>query len=211
MTDTPIVTDHPSSNGQGPTAGEVTYDPLKLSSLRSKSGVLKGLRALPSRIPIVHRPENGEFFRIRPGGEYTEIVDLLTCTSASNSGDRHALYVVVDEVRPLLERFVKPHRITVGINRQKVVFLWARALSAGENSWTDSVWAAQHKARTAWVTLESDMARSEYTVHYAENDEWGDPEWDDRTLEDLIGDAFKDRVIQSADHPVALRLRGLAD
>jgi hypothetical protein len=209
-----LPVDEPSVNGSGPAEkpAEVTYDPLKLQNLRSKSGVLKGLRALPSRVPIVHRPDAGDFFRIGRGDEYTEIIDLLECTTASNSGDRHALYVVTDDARYLLERFIKPHRVAIGINRQKVVFLWARAAGAGDNSWTESVWRAWELAKTSWVTLESDMPHSEYKVHYAEADqEWGDPDWPNQTLEEVIGQAFRDRVIASIDDPVAQRLRGVID
>src|SRR5262249_42271670 len=128
----------PSENGDRP--AEVVYDPLKLSNLRSKSTVLKGVTTMQSRVPVPHRPDEGVWVRVRPGEEHSEIVDLLVATNASNSADRNTLYVATDGVRADLERFIRPHRVAVGITyHDKVVFLWVRSLPTGTNTWTDSV------------------------------------------------------------------------
>jgi hypothetical protein len=212
----PKTTTDPSQNGQVPDPtpaappGEVVYNPLKLSSLRSKSSVLKGVWTDPSRVPIYSRPDVNTWVRVRPGEEYTDIIDLLVATNASNSKDRNPLYVVTDDVRPELERFLKPHRVMVGITyHDKVQFLWVRAISTGSNSWTDSVMSAMDEALTDWVSLETDHALDEYKRHHAPHSkEWGDPKWPDQTLEDVVNLAFRDRIIDSLDHTVAKRLLG---
>lgn len=202
-------TTDPSANGSGP--AEVVYDPLKLSSLRSKSSVLKGVTSMQSRVPIEHRPAQGVWVRVRPGEANTEIIDLLVATNTSNSADRNNLYVVTDGVRPDLEAFVRPHKVAVGMTyHDKVVFLWVRSLSVGNNSWTDSALKAMTTAQAAWVTMETDHPLNEYKVHVAPNTEqWGEPKWPDQSLEELVETAFRDRVIRSLDHPIAARLLGL--
>ena len=197
-----------SPNGTEPVSEtqEVIYDPTNLANIRSKKG-LKGLNSMPSRVPITTRPENGEFFRVRPGEEFTADIDLLVTTSTSNSSDRQAFYVITDEARVPVERFIKCCHVRVGINRQKVLFLWVRPVS--ENTYTESCWKAQAKAEKSWVTLESDNDLKEYKVHWAEDDlEWGDPKWPDITLQEAITQAFQGRIITSVDDPVVLKLRG---
>jgi hypothetical protein len=191
--------------------GEVVYNPLKLDKLRSKSSVLKGVWTDPSRVPVWSTPETNMWVRVRPGEEYAAVIDLVVATNASNSGDRNPLYVATDDVRPEMERFIRPHRVTVGITyHDKVVFLWARSLGAGSNTWTDSVMKAMDEAETDWVSLESDRAHSEYKVHHSpRSKEWGEPLWPDQTLEDVVGLALRDRIIDSMDHVVVKRLLGL--
>ena len=210
----PLSVDEPSANGEAASAsppGEVVYNPLKLDKLRTKSSVLKGVWTDPSRVPVWSTPEANTWVRVRSGEEHAAIIDLLVATNASSSSDRNPLYVADDSVRPEMERFVKPHRVAVGITyHDKVVFLWARSLGAGSNTWTDSVMKAMDAAETDWVSLESDRAHSEYKVHHSpRSKEWGDPEWPDQTLEDVLGLALRDRIIDSLDHAVVKRLLGL--
>lgn len=212
-TDPLTETSKPSTNGKAQTATpeEVVYNPLRLDKLRTKSNVLKGVWTDPSRIPVLTRPEPNTWVRVRPGEEYTAVIDLLVATNASNSNDRNPLYVATDAVRPELERFIKPHRVAVGITyHEKVEFVWARGVGSGDNTWTASIMRAMDRAETHWVALESDRALGEYKSNVApRSGEWGDPKWHDRTLEDVLGLAFRDRVIDTLDHEVAKRLLGL--
>lgn len=202
-----------AANGQAHTVppGEVVYNPLKLDKLRTKSDVLKGVWTDPSRIPVLTRPEPNTWVRVRSGEEYSAVIDLLVATNASNSNDRNPLYVATEAVRPELERFIKPHRVVVGVtHHDKVEFLWARAVGGGDNAWTSSIMRAMDRGETHWIALESDRALGEYKVNVApRSDQWGEPKWHDRTLEDVLGLAFRDRIIASMDHDIAKRLLGL--
>ena len=89
-------------------------------------------------------------------------------TNASNSNDRNPLYVATDAVRPELERFIKPHRVAVGVTyHEKVEFVWARAVGGGDNAWNASVMRAMDRAETHWIALESDRALGEYKINVA--------------------------------------------
>ncbi len=145
------------------------------------------------------------------GEEYTAIIDLLVAKNASNSNDRNPLYVATDAVRPELERFIKPHRVVVGVTyHDKVEFLWARAVGGGDNTWNASIMRAMDRCETHWAAIESDLVLGEYKINVApRSEQWGEPKWLDRTLENVLGLAFRDRIINSMDHDIAKRLLGL--
>lgn len=200
-----------SDNGQGPPP-EVTYNPLDLSRLRSRSTVLAGVTRKPKRIPVLNTPEANSFVRVRHGAEYQATIDLVVAKNASGSSDRKPLYVAGNEdVEEELERFIRPHKIRLAITKHdRVYFVWARQELNGENSWTDSMFRAMQDAEDAWVSIEADQVLSEYTTHVSPNtDRWGEPKWPDYSLQDTIDIAFKDRIIDSLDGAVARRLLGL--
>ena len=60
-----------------------------------------------------------------------------------------------------------------------------------------------------WVRVQSNRSLGAYEIYEAAAP-WGDPEWPDVQFKDLLKIAFKDRLIDTADHPVLKRLRGEA-
>jgi hypothetical protein len=67
--------------------------------------------------------------------------------------------------------------------------------------------AAADRARTRWVRVKSNFSLSAYEVVEATG-QLSDPQWPAESLQLLIEIAFRDRVINSLDHPVICRLRG---
>ena len=65
---------------------------------------------------------------------------------------------------------------------------------------------AAELARTKWVRVQANMTLGAYEVTYAEH--LPDPEWPDVPFQELLRIAFKDRYIDSLDHPVLRQLRG---
>jgi len=59
---------------------------------------------------------------------------------------------------------------------------------------------------TRWHA-KSDMSAGAYVVYEAAGN-IPDPEWPDLTFKEIVGLAFKDRVVSSLDHPLVKRLRG---
>ena len=56
--------------------------------------------------------------------------------------------------------------------------------------------------------MAADMQLRAYRIFKAEG-QLSDPIWPDKSLQELLELAFKDRVIDNMDHPVVRRLRGL--
>ena len=59
-----------------------------------------------------------------------------------------------------------------------------------------------------WVRVSANQSLGAYEVLVAENC-ITEPEWPEHTLQELIRIAFKDRIVDSVDHAVVRRLRGL--
>jgi hypothetical protein len=53
------------------------------------------------------------------------------------------------------------------------------------------------------------MGLGGYRIYQAEG-ALTEPEWPDRTLNEILEIAFRDRIVDSEHHPVVRRLRGLA-
>jgi hypothetical protein len=94
--------------------------------------------------------------------------------------------------------------------RQGVNGLWRIKLQGpGQklNSWSRSAIQAAKKAETEWVRLKTDRAAGAYKAETAAGIA-DDPRWPDHDIAKLLEIAFRDRVIESMDHPVLKRLRG---
>jgi hypothetical protein len=58
-----------------------------------------------------------------------------------------------------------------------------------------------------WLFVRADMALGGYTQHIA-TATVPDPVWPTESLKDLLKIGFRDRLIDTVDHPVLKRLRG---
>ena len=58
-----------------------------------------------------------------------------------------------------------------------------------------------------WLFVRADMALGAYTMHIA-TATIPEPVWPTESLKELLKIAFRDRLIESVDHPVLKRLRG---
>ena len=115
-------------------------------------------------------------------------------------------------MRDALVGEIKPVLLVTAITRQSTVFIWPLALpSEGgrRNDWHETAREAAELAKKAWVRLSADMSLGAYRIYRAEG-ALSDPTWPEKSLNELLEIAFKDRIIDREDHPVVRRLRGLA-
>jgi hypothetical protein len=105
-----------------------------------------------------------------------------------------------------------PRALYLGMSRQHVLFVWPVRLPGADgkvDEWSRSALQAADLASTRWVRVTSNMQLGAYEVHEA-TAEWPEPEWPAEPFNDILRAAFKQRVIDSFDHPVLRRLRGEA-
>lgn len=203
--ETPAGHVKPSANGHSDAGGGPDpYDPasLRLSPDQTATiGVKKVLMAVP-----VRKPDRSWFVRSHPDEAYrlqTMVLELKE--------DRE-IYLVAPSLRPELatEALFKPKMLVTAINRQGVLFLWEVNLPRPDgrvDHWSRSALEAVGMASTAWVRVAANMSLGAYDVFQA-NGQLSDPEWPNTTFHDLLRIAFKDRLINSLDHPVLRKLRG---
>ena len=77
------------------------------------------------------------------------------------------------------------------------------------NSWNESALAAARLAEANWIRVAANMPGGMYDTFQAAG-ELSDPEWPELSFSELLRLCFKDRFIQTIDHPAIKALRGLA-
>ena len=88
------------------------------------------------------------------------------------------------------------------VTRQGVLLMWpVSPTDTGLNDgWQKSSREAASLAKSRWTRMASDMSLGAYRIHVAQG-ELPDPEWPEKSLSELLEIAFRDRVIDSEDHP----------
>jgi hypothetical protein len=164
-----------------------------------------GVKKLLTSIPV-RKPSAQDFIRVRPEPAYREsfpAIDLKT---------ERELYVVTRAMQAELSTECVPATLFTAINRQGVVFLWPVRLPGPDgkiNEWWRSAAEAAMLAMTRWVRVKANMDLGAYEIFTATGT-LQDPAWPELPFNELLRIAFRDRVVDSLDHPVVKRLRGLA-
>jgi hypothetical protein len=170
------------------------------------AGVAVG-REILTRVPV-RRPGRKEFVRAHPDPRMTRAMALYVDDSEDGDGEA---YPVSKDMRDTFGDDVKPTLLQVAMTRSGVVFLWPLKIPQADGgrgrSWHESAMVARDHAKTTWVKVQSDRGLSGYRVFAAEGS-IPDPRWPDKTIEELLEVAFRDRIIKSTDHPIVRKYLG---
>lgn len=185
-----------------------TADPFAdLSKLRISQDFAAGIGVKKALITVpVRKPDRQWFVRVHPEEDFrlqTAVLELR---------DEREAYLVARELWADLSGEVVPKVLFTAINRQGVVFLWGIRLPGDDgrlDEWNRSALEAAEKAQSRWVRIASNQSLRAYEVWEASTD-LPEPEWPDQPLQELLRIGFRDRFIDSLDHPVLKRLRGEA-
>ena len=165
------------------------------------------VKKLLETVPV-GRFNKQDFFRIRPEPEYRLDVGLLELKEERES------YVVAPSLQSELADEFDPATLFVGINRKGVIRIIPVKLPRddrrGKNEWASSLRSGVERAMTQWVRVTPNMSLGAYEIAVALNG-LPDPVWPDVSMRELLKIALKGGgLIDRADHPVILQLRGLA-
>jgi hypothetical protein len=164
-------------------------------------GVKRAILTIP-----VRKPAASWFVRV-----HTDESMRLQTALLELKEDRE-VYLVAQSLWPELsaESSLRPMELFTAINRQGVLFVWPVALPGADgktNPWHGAALEAATMAQERWVRVQANMSLGAYDVHYA-GGELPEPKWPELSLADILRVAFKDKRIDSHDHPVLRRLRG---
>lgn len=184
-------------------------DPFDPASLRLGADYSEGLgvRKVISTIPN-RKPNKSEWFRVRPGEEWR----LQTAVLELEKGVERSTYLVAPSLWPDLSGEITPALLLTCVNRAGDLFLWRVKLPGADgrsNTWTDSALQIAKAAEDNWARMVSDTANGIYT-HYEPSTDLPDPRWPSISFREIIRIAFRDRMIESLDHPIIRELRGAA-
>lgn len=205
----------PAATPPEPAAAEVTPpparpespDPFDPESLRLGTDYSEGLgvRKVISTIPN-RKPNKSEWFRVRPGEDWR----VQTAVLELEKGVERSTYLVAQSLWADLSGEITPAMLLTCVNRAGDLFLWRVKLPGPDsrsNTWTDSALQIAKAAETTWCRMVSDMNNGIYT-HFEPRHDLPDPKWPSISFREIIRIAFRDRMIESLDHPVLRELRG---
>lgn len=195
--------------------------------MKDKDGEYKGYDAKPGLIQIgklrlsqdyiemspvkkiitsipVRKPNKHDYVRVHPDAAYQFATVVLELK------EERETYLVEPALWEELRLEVTSKVLYTTINRQGVLALWAIGLPREDgrsNEWNNTAHDAAIRAKQRWLRLIANMSLGAYEVYEAKGN-IPEPEWPDLTFEEIINIAFKDRLINSLEHPVVRRLRG---
>jgi hypothetical protein len=177
-------------------------DALRLSP---EAASLSGTNEVLTHIPV-RKPNRHEFVRTHPDQ------DMWFNTGIFEDKEEREVFFVTPAMRDALVGEIKPVTLAVTINRQSVLSLWPLKLPTEEmryNAWSETAREAAELAKSRWISMRADMSLGGYRIYKAEG-LLSEPVWPDKSLNEILEIAFRDRIVDRENHPVVRRLRGLA-
>jgi hypothetical protein len=189
--------DKGNSGGKGSVFDNL--DALRLSpdTIGGSSEVLK---------VTVRKPKKSEYFRVHQSS------NMQLATGVLEDQEERITYFVLPELWEEIAGDWRPVLLVTAITQHQELLLWPVSLPnevGRQNDWVETAREGCEQAKSQWVRLAPDMKRGAYRIRKAEGN-LPEPNWPDKSLTELLNIGFKDRIIDSLDHPVVRRLRGLA-
>lgn len=192
-------------NGAEPANNAIGVGTLDLNALRLSQDYAQaaGVEKLLTTVPV-RKPNKTEFVRVHPDMHFeTMLLDLKE--------DKES-YLVSPNLLTEVSGIAVPVSLRLAINRAAVLFLWPLRLPGEDgrrNVWHDSAGEAADLAVGRWVSIRANMYLGAYDI-YRGAESLSEPQWPDKSLEDILNVAFRSRFIDDPEHPVIKRLQGRA-
>jgi hypothetical protein len=149
------------------------------------------------------KPPKHSFFRVRTGAEFQFPTRLL------EFGEGKDTYLISAELCESLATLLRAVVLRVYVTLDGVAGVWPLAIPdpLRPNRWHTSALEIAHAAEGRWIRMAANQAVGAYDYVIALGD-LKEPAWPASSLEEIIREAFKDRFIEQASHPVLRALRG---
>jgi hypothetical protein len=184
----------------------VTQDPFDPAALRLDQSFSEGptVKKLLTTIPV-RKPGAQDFVRVHESEEYR-----LDTAVIALKDDRETYLVSPPLVRELVDECVRVTLFTT-ISRQGVLTLWPVRLPGADGKdmeWWRSAREAAELAMRSWVRLKANTALGAYEIYTAAGS-IPEPEWPQLSFREILKIAFREFMIDSTEHAVIRKLRGL--
>jgi hypothetical protein len=190
------------------TSTGVAHDPFDPKNLVLSQNFVEmaGAKRLLMAVPV-RKPNSQDFIRVHREPEYR-----MSPAAIIELKEDREVFLLDRAIAEVVPNECAPVTIFTAINRQGVLFLWPVKLPVTNvkktNLWHGSAREAAEYAMNHWARVQSDMAAGHYVTTKGP-DTIPDPIWPDLPLRELLRIAFRDRYIDSFEHPVLRRLQGI--
>ena len=181
------------------------FDNLSALRLDQSYADMVGVKKLLTTVPV-RKPNRQDFVRVHPDPKYR----LTPAAIIEIKEDREVYLVTPDMAQALPGEFAAATLFTT-INRQGTLHIWPVKLptpDGRQNEWHRSAAEAAERAMKKWVRVTSSMSLGAYEIFEASG-ELPDPLWPDFSFQEILKIAFRERLVDRADHPLVQRLRGI--
>jgi hypothetical protein len=182
-------------------------NPFSLEKLRLNPAYLETTKVKRIRTILTGRPSSQTYIRVHPDASYRCPFTMLEMKE-----DRED-FLVMPELAPQLQGEVIHKIIYTAITRKGVIYLWSVRIQHPDERqclWWQSGHEAAELAMTKWIRVIPDMDTGSYEKWEAEH-EIPEPQWSEiAPFEELLRQAYQNRIIRDLDHPAIKQLRGLA-
>jgi hypothetical protein len=192
------MTDLNSDNTPNP------FDPAALRLDQSYADTV-GVKKLLTTVPV-RKPNRQDFVRVHPAPEYR-----LTPAAIIEVKEDREVYLVTPNMAQALPGEFSTVTLFTTINRQGTLHLWPVKLPNPEgrhNEWHRSAAEGAERAQKKWVRVTASMSLSAYEIFESSAD-LPEPVWPDFSFQEILKIAFRDRIVDRADHPLVQRLQGM--
>jgi hypothetical protein len=183
-------------------------DDFNLEALRLPQSFIEsaGVKKLLTTVPV-RKPNPHDFNRVHPDPAYRANLAVIKLRD-----ERDEMYLLTPSIAAALPGEFGMATVFTAINRQNVKFLWPVMLPQPDgrpNEWNRSAAEAAEMAMTRWVRVKANMSLGAYEIYEAQS-LMADPVWPEQPFQELLRIGFRDRLVNSLDHPLVKRLHGLA-
>ncbi len=156
---------------------------------------------------LVRRPPKQTYIRVNPDPEWQLSTAVLELKEEGET------YLVARDLWEELADEIVPKILVSCLTRQNTFFFWPIRLPNKQgwvDSWNRSAIECVKLGHKQWIRIVSNKDAQSYDALVAENqDNLPDPTWPESDFQTLLKQAFKDHYIDSKDHPVLKKLRGV--
>lgn len=187
--------------------GKPSNDPFDPRNIRLGQNFSEslGIKPVLTHIPVKSKPPAQEFIRVLP-----DLTRRIEASILEWQADRE-MYLVAPDIHEALSSHAKPRRLLLTVTATNNLFLWALKLTPPgerENTWNLTAYNAAVLAEQKWINMISSSTAQAYLTREAEGI-IPEPTWPDLSLAKILELSFRDRFIQSLDHPVVKKLKGI--
>ena len=164
---------------------------------------MDGVESVLTRLSV-RKPDKLWWVRVHP--EKRATVGLIEI-------DREETYCVAPALFPDLMGVMKRRTLYLATTRTGNPFLWMVGIEGPDgklDEWSRSARDGAELGMKSWVRLQSNRPNGAYDVFVAKPlVPIPEPQWPTESISELLRLAFRDKVIDSPDHPVVRQVQGL--